>query len=223
MLKALLYKEWLKIRWAAILSLLVFAAVIIKMNLYMSYAMRVMNPSDYWYEVIIRGILFFNDFHYLPLLAGIIIGATQFFPEIDESRLKLTLHLPMRENSILLFMAFFGAFVVLSIVGLSLIVISFITIAYFPMEVMLSMWMTFLPWILAGLAGYFATITVFVEPIWIKRIILVFISYAYIDVLVFSRNFNLYEQAIGLFIIVSMFFSISIIYSGSRFHKGVMR
>ena len=64
MLKALLYKEWLKIRWAAILSLLVFAAVIIKMNLYMSYAMRVMNPSDYWYEVIIRGILFLKRILY---------------------------------------------------------------------------------------------------------------------------------------------------------------
>ena len=132
MLKALIYKEWLKIRWAALITLAVFLLVLVKMTLYMSYTIRIVGANSFWNDVFIRGLLYFDDLLYIPVVTGIVIAAFQFFPEITENRLKLTLHLPMRENSILMHMAIMGASVVLSITALSYLVLCIITVFYFP-------------------------------------------------------------------------------------------
>ena len=113
MIRALFFKEWLKIRWAvlAMLGLFLLAVVIIALNL--SYDLRVRNANGYWYNVIIRQMIFYNLLAYIPSLAGIVIGITQFYPELSARRLKLTLHLPLPENKILFTMISFGVSTIL--------------------------------------------------------------------------------------------------------------
>ena len=223
MLKALVFKEWLKIRWAGLIMLAIFMLLTIKMTLTISYAIRIMGANNYWYEIITKGFLFFNDFLYIPVLTGIVIAAFQFFPEITENRLKLTLHLPMKENAILMYMTFLGAVTVLLITGFAVIVVSVITIIYFPVEVYYGVLLTITPWLFSGLVGYFATCTVFVEPIWLKRIFFIIISLEFIDALLGPNHFNYFQNTLPLFLIISLFFSITILFSGHRFRKGVLK
>lgn len=223
MLKALVFKEWLKIRWAGLIMFAIFMLLTIKMTLNISYAIRIIGANNYWYDIITRGGLFFSDFLYLPVLTGIVIAAFQFFPEITENRLKLTLHLPMKENSILMYMTFMGAFAVLLITGFAVIVLSVITLIYFPVEVLDGVLMTTAPWLFSGFVGYFATITVFTEPIWLKRIFFIIISFGFIDALLSPNHYNYFQNALPLFLIVSLFFSITILFSGHRFRKGVLK
>ncbi len=223
MLKALIFKEWLKIRWAGLTMLAVFFLAAAKTALNMSYGIRILGANNFWGEIILKNIPFFNDYLYLPVLTGIVIGVAQFFPEITDNRLKLTLHLPLKENNILLYMTFLGAFAVLSISAISLFIMGLITITYFPAEMLNAMLQTSYPWVLAGLVGYFGTITVFVEPIWFKRIFFILIFISYIQALLEPNNLNYFQHAFPQFTIVTLFFSIAILFSGHRFRKGVLK
>ena len=79
MLKALLYKEWIKTRWYLIAALTVttgFAA-------YSAYGIH-------------RAVSVFIDImQFVPLIAGILLSIFQFIPEMQRKCLKLTLHLPV--------------------------------------------------------------------------------------------------------------------------------
>ena len=223
MLKALVFKEWLKIRWASLIMLAVFFLAAVKTALNISYGIRILGANNFWAEIILKNIPFFNDFLYLPVLTGIVIGIAQFFPEVTDSRLKLTLHLPLKENNILLYMTFLGGASVLIISAISLFVMGLITITYFPVEVLNAMLLTSIPWVLAGLAGYFGTITVFVEPIWLKRIFFILIFISYIQALLAPTHLNYFQHSLPQFTIVTLFFSIAILFSGHRFRKGVLK
>ena len=221
MIHALVFKEWLKIRWAALILFGVFLLLMAKMTLNISYAIRIMGANNFWYEVITRSTLFFDDILYLPALTGAVIGAFQFFPEITEKRLKLTLHLPMPENRILLIMTAFGAITVTAICGLVLIILSVVTNIYFPPAVLQATVLTYIPWWISGLIAYFGTITIFVEPIWLKRLFMLVVVVFPLQWLLEPAHFNMLSRAIIPFFILALCFSISILYSGHRFRKGV--
>ena len=189
----------------------------------MSYAIRIMGAHNFWYDIFIRGLLFFDDFLYIPVLTGVVIAAFQFFPEITENRLKLTLHLPIRENSILMHMATMGAITVLIITTISVLVLSTITLIYFPPSVLQSVLLTTFPWVVAGFIGYFSTITIFVEPIWFKRVFFILVSYLLISVLLEPTNFNVFTYTLIPFFLIALLFSISVLFSGHRFRKGVLK
>ena len=221
MVQALIFKEWLKIRWAGLISLTVFILFLIKTTLSLSYGIRILGANNYWAEIFTRGSLFFGDLLYLSALTGIVIAAFQFFPEITEKRLKLTLHLPMPENTIILYMVLFGTVMVLSVVGVALMLLSIITIIYFPVEVLWAVLLTTWPWLLSGLVAYFTTITIFVEPIWFKRLMFMVIGVSFIGALLGPDKFNYFEQSIPTHTLVSLLFSLMVLFSAHRFRKGV--
>jgi len=223
MLKALIFKEWLKIRWATLIILAIYLLLMGKMALNMSYAIRIFGANNFWYDIITRGILFFDDLLYVPVLAGVVIAAFQFFPEISENRLKLTLHLPLNENAILLYMTAMGSISVLIVSGLALVVLSIITVLYFPTQVLSAVLLTTGPWLIAGLIGYFCTITIFVEPIWIKRVFFIGVSYLFISELLAPDKYNVFIYTLLPFLFIALFFSISVLFPGHRFRKGVLK
>jgi len=222
MVKALLFKEWLKVQWAVTIMLAVFILIDVKIALNVAYGIRFYEANVYWNEVIIRGYLFYADIMYVPLLAGIVIAFTQFFPEINESRLKLTLHLPVAENSIFLYMVLFGTIILSAIFIVAIIILSFISLYFFPVQVLNSMFLTSSIWFLAGLAGYWAAAAIFIEPIWLKRIILIIISFGFVDSYLQGSNFNQYQYSWYWFLLLSLCMSTALIYTGHRFRKGVM-
>lgn len=184
--------------------------------------MKFSEATSYWYYVIFRGLKFYLQFKYIPFLAGLVVALTQFIPEINMKRLKLTLHLPMRENNILVQMMSVGIVSLILLFALAILILSVITLNFFPVEMLQSVLITTIPWFLAGLVAYFAVSMIILEPLWSRRILLILISYGFISCLFKSYWYNLYSNSLLMFIVLGLFFSTSILLSAHRFRKGVM-
>jgi len=223
MTKALFYKEWLKIRWAFLIIGTLFILDIIKIALNISYDIRFIGANNYWYQITIMGHLFYTDLNYLPLLAGIALAAFQFAPEIAADRLKLTLHLPLKENNILLTMVGLGILFLFFTFLITYVLFASVILHFFPMEILASVSITCLPWFLAGINGYLATALIFVEPVWLKRIVLGIITLSYVDMFLYNLKYNQYTFSIDIFIFMTILLVITILYPGQRFRKGVRK
>lgn len=55
-----------------------------------------------------QGCRFYRNFDLYPLLAGLLLAIVQFVPEMQQKRLKLTLHLPYPQNRMLMLMLIAG-------------------------------------------------------------------------------------------------------------------
>ena len=223
MTKSIFYKEWLKIRWAVLASVLVFFCMLAYIYLNTSYYMRFMDPNGMWYNVVIRGVLFYGDlFIYIPVFAGILIGTTQFVPEISANRLKLTLHLPMKENMLLFWMLFVGTVVLLILFIFAYILLGFISLNFFPVEVLHSVIITSLPWFLAGFVTYWSVSMIAIELLWKKRVILMVIYFGFVNLLLYLNFYNTYENSLIIFLFLSIFFAFQNFLTTYRFRKGVI-
>jgi len=223
MIKALFYKEWLKVRWSALIMLALFVLTLIKIAMDISYSIRFMDANQYWYSISFLRTIFYADLTYLPALAGLVIGITQFGPEINSNRLKLTLHLPLTENTILFSMLFFGSVILLLIFLITVLLLSIIVLSFMPGEVLISIFKTIPSWFIAGFIMYWSVSVVFVEPIWLKRVFLILFGLTFIDMYLHNNDFNLYAVSIHWFFLLALLWVIPILYTGYRYRKGVMR
>ena len=219
MYNALIYKEWLKIRWAfwgmTLLSLLVLTYILLNL----SYAMELMTPKGFWGYVILLNYPFFSDLQYIPVLAGIVLAFAQFSPEMNSSRLKLTMHLPVKENTLLLQMISIGFFLLLSLFIIVLILLGTITGYYFPAEVVSFTLNSCFPWLVGGLAAYFLSATVIIEPIWSRRLVLIPFALGFIDL--FVSTGNLHYQLQVFFLLAGLLASVLILFPAYHFKRGI--
>lgn len=219
MYSALLYKEWLKIRWAffgmALLSLL--ALTYIALNL--AYYTEFMTAKGFWGNVILLGFPFFSDIKYIPLLSGIVIAVVQFSPEMNLSRLKLTLHLPVEENTLLLQMISLGFMLLVFLFAFITILLWIIVSIYFPAEVVSLVLNTSFPWLVVGLAAYFLTAAIILEPVWTRRLILIPFAMGFLDL--FFTSVNPHTQLTIFLIISGLLTSTLILFSGYHFKRGI--
>jgi predicted membrane channel-forming protein YqfA (hemolysin III family) len=140
---------------------------------------------------------------------------------VVQSRLKLSLHLPLPENRVMLWMVFFGGGTVAALLLVVLLALVIIALAFFPVEVMRSMLLTMLPWSLAGLAGYFLAATIIVEPRWLRRVFYILLGYGFLDALVLNVAIEAYRSSLIWFVLLAAFTLPGILLSGFRFRKGV--
>ncbi len=223
MYKALFYKEWLKTRWAIIISAGILLLALIKMVLEISYSIRLIDANNMWNQIVMLGYMYYGDLLYLPTFIGLAIAITQFMPEISDNKLKLTLHLPMPENTILLSMLFYGIvnIFILFIGAEGLLLL--LSAQFFPAQINISALVTTMPWFLAGMVTYLATATIFVEPRWPKRIIMGVFFLLFVETLLNQSLHDIYTRSLIYFVIISLLFSISILYTAQRFRKGVLK
>ena len=135
MIKSMIFKEWLKTRWILLSILLLSLLVLTKIFLTVAYGIRFYEANNYWYNLIFKSYVFFSWLLYIPALSGLILAIAQYYPEMNEKRLKLTLHLPVKEDTILMSMLLYG--------GISLFIIFLVTVLtgtafcfyFFPAEI----------------------------------------------------------------------------------------
>ena len=222
MFKAILYKEWLKIRWIYLAMIIVSMLLLLNILLNIAHDMKFVGANGYWSSVIFRGFQFYHSLRFVPLLIGLIIAFAQFLPEMLMSRLKLTLHLPVKENKLLFQMIFIGFLALFMLFFLILLMLSIMTRFYFPADILSSMLITTLPWFMAGFITYFSVTMLLIEPTWTQRIFLILIAYGFVDLFLKNPWYNSYLHSLPKFILLAALFSITIILSGNRFRKGVM-
>lgn len=95
MLKAILYKEWIKSRWYLAVAFAVTCAFAGYAMLRLYRALGMMGAGHIWEVMVTRNAVFVEQMEYVPLLAGLLLAVVQFAPEMHRKCLKLTLHLPV--------------------------------------------------------------------------------------------------------------------------------
>ncbi len=222
MYKAIAYKEWLKIRWFAVGGAAVSLLwIILTVFLDVYSQMKFTDAISYWYNIAFRGVQFYSSYMYIPMLLGFALAAAQFVPETTEKRIKLTFHLPMDENRVMLQMLSIGLIALVSIFILSVILLVITALIYFPIEVAGSMLITVTPWFLGGLVTYVGAAAVILEPNWWHRIITGLVGIGFLFLLYNNHWYGIYERCLLTFILLSLCFALSLLLSGYRFRKGV--
>jgi hypothetical protein len=149
----------------------VFLAVGIYSFMKIAETGRLIGMVNYWEGTIEKSLSFFEHFKYLPLLLGLLLAITQYVPELQFKRLKLTLHLPLPEKNIIAVMLAYGVAIELLFILITVPVLLIGLSFGFPREIVWGAFRLILPWFLAGLAAYPVASWICLEPQWKQRVL----------------------------------------------------
>lgn len=91
-IKHLLYKEWLKTRWFAAVSLLLGIILSTYACIDALSSFHSLGGAFFYSTLLSGNISLMGQLKYLPLGVALLIGLSQFMPEITNKRIRLTLH-----------------------------------------------------------------------------------------------------------------------------------
>ncbi|MDQ7833488.1 MAG: hypothetical protein RDU30_17295 [Desulfovibrionaceae bacterium] len=164
MLRALLFKEWLKVRgvYAAVWLMHLAAGIQAVASLRSLFAAA--HPETLWYQAAVLGHFPFGVFRHLPWAGALAVAAAQHLPEMRGKRLRLTLHLPVAPSLALASSLGFGALLCLVPAAFDTAVVFFFSRDRYPTEIALAHLATLAPLEAAGLAAYFGAAFALFEP-----------------------------------------------------------
>lgn len=221
MLRALFIKEWIKIRWILIGFFVVSLFSAAKLLLDIHHQIELMGAGNLW------DIMLFNNFNpyrwmeYVPLVTGISIALAQFIPEVQHKRIKLSFHLPVKENRMLMQLTLMGNLFLL-IIFLSELAIALIGITFvLPKKLILDAFITLVPWFFGGITAYHLTIMVVFESTAIRRFLLILVAAAFITLFYQPATTGAYQPALPLLAILTLLTFFTHLYTAYRFRKGI--
>ncbi len=222
MFKSIIYKEWIKIKWFAIISFIVSIGTVAYIWLDLNQGFEFIKAQDYWFNVIYRNTVYFSILKYLASAIGLSIGLAQYIPEVVDKRIKLTMHLPMNEEKMILKMMSFGGAVVLTILTVMFLFFIGISSIYFPTEIITAASLSILPWFLSGMAIYFIIGLVALEPIRRYQFAYSIIGLGLVSFFHKKALLGGYSHIAPKLVIITLVLSVSLLFSVYRFRKGEM-
>ncbi len=222
MLQSVVYKEWIKTRWFLLILLVLGLLVIGNMYLKVQHAITFNGANKYWYLVLFQNQIYYKGLKFIPIAIGLAVAIAQYIPEIMNKRIKLTFHLPVNENKVLLLMLSYGIVVLLASYLILFIVFTILSNSKLPPEVVHTAISSITPWFLAGFAAYFLGAMVILEAIWKYRIAYFIASCAFI-LFYFEKSIaGGYALMNWKLVILTVIISTSLLFSAYRFRKGEM-
>lgn len=222
MLKSILYKEWIKIRLIVIIALGISVLALINIFLKVRHDILFVDAANYWYSFLFRGFTYFGILKFLPFAIGLGVAIAQYFPETVNKRIKLTFHLPVSENGVLIKMHAFGAGILLALYAVIFLVFVFGSAIFFPHNIIEASLLTLSPWFLGGLATYFLVALILLEPIWIYRGLYTIVAAGFITIFYIGASIGAYQPVLWLLAVITLSLSCAVLFSGFRFRKGEM-
>lgn len=215
----LFYKEWLKTKWFVVASLVLGIGTILYAFIGLnSNIINAEGGSQYVFEWFTRGGRpHYGIFKNIPFIIALLIGVSQFLPEVLQKRIKLTLHLPLNEIVMLYTMVLYGFLVILGLMVIFMAVFFLIDIYFFPGEMHLMAINAFLPWILGGFATYFFVAMIAMEPNWKFRFLYAIIVYYLLDMFLLGGDLS---HLYWLLLVIVVIASLGMIYTANRFKIG---
>jgi hypothetical protein len=220
MWRSVIYKEWLKIRWFLIAYSLLGIVGISYLFLSLNHDFTFSGAKNLWNNFLFPGHQFYLPLKYLPLAGGLVIGIAQYFPETVSKRIKLTFHLPLRENTVLLWMHFFGAVCLLLSFSIFFGMFTALSLIYFPSQMVASCLISIFPWFLAGFAAYFLVALIVLEPVWKYRFFYTLVSAFFLTIYLKTSVTAAYGPANSGLLILTVSLSTALLFSAYRFRKG---
>jgi len=222
MWKSIIYKEWLKIRWFTIIYAVLSILAVSYLFLRVQHDTTFNEAKNYWYFILFKGFKFFDPIKYIPIVGGLLVAITQYFPETVNKRIKLTFHLPVNENKALITMMSFGTGCLLAIYIVLLLLFTGIAALYFPSDIIIPGLISVVPWFLAGFVTYYLVALIVLEPMWKYRFLYVVVAAAFIPLFFESGPAAAYKPVNITLAVLSIVLSIALLFSGYRFRKGEM-
>ena len=220
MLKAIFYKEWLKLRLFWLLALLLHAGLVTYLLLALRSTLLASGVVETWATMIGRDVMMVNQLMYLPLVTGIALALCQWLPEMQIKRIRLTLHLPLE------YTASIGIMLLSSLVGLCLLfaldatILALVEHAWLPRELVWRTFLTCLPWYIAGMLGYSIVSWCVLEPQWRFRCLNILIGAPLVAICFLSTQPACYSHMWPWLLIVLIATTILPFYSIYRFKLG---
>lgn len=218
---ALSYKEWMKTRQILGVFALIFAVAVVYSIIDIRHDIRIDGADEVWYRYFFQGASVAPLFRWIPAVTGLIVALSQFVPEMTNKRLKLTLHLPASEQSIMACMLLYGVLCLVLLFVISELALALLAGIVLPWGIIWSMLQQHLPWLIAGIAAYGFAAWVCIEPQWKQRVCNVVIALVGLSVLFVSLTAGAYDHfgwgMLGV-IIVSL---LAPLYSCARFKDGI--
>jgi len=221
MFKPLLYKEWIKLRniWLLLLAAHTLFALYLLFRLYTGF--RLNDPVTIWTGWIFNGHLYYARYAYIPALTGILLAGAQFFPEVQNKRIRLVLHLPMNENSSILLHLVVGLLLYGLILLPAMTIFAAGAFIYFPSEYLLTAASQTWPWVLAGAAAYLLFAAILLEMLWRYRVVYLLFFLAMIQVYFLDGFYGAYRSLNLLLPAVTASLVLLPLLAAYRFRKGL--
>lgn len=221
MIKALIYKEWLKTKWFIVAIITINIALLLYSCFSTLHIFRLANIYSVWDVIVNRNQFLFSNLRYLPIISAMLLATAQYIPEVSKKRLKLTLHLPINQTKALFSMIGFGIVVLMITFIFQSSILFVFTQKYFATEIVKSIFSTIFPWYMAGISSYVLIAFICLEPTWRNRVVYSLITIAIADVFLLSDFPESYSKiwyiTVAIFLIVLPLPMLSI----KRFKKGL--
>lgn len=223
MTRALFQKEWIKIRWMILLVGIATVGVIIELF----FNIRSAFVSNDGIRIILsytdKQALFYGNFRYFSAVFGVLIALYQFFPEARKGRIRLALHLPVTADKLLTITLSIGLGLVLVYNLFVACMLALISAPFYPVEVIQSMLITILPWLLAGFPAYLVTSLVVLEPQWLRKVVYMLTGYFFIRLFWETMGYNSQIYIIGWYAGLSVLFLFTLYLTIFRIKRGAIR
>lgn len=176
MIKGLLYKEWVKTRWCLLALLLLALCATGYAILTMHRVVTLKGMGHLWEILLSKDVLFIEVLKYQPAVMGGVLALVQYVPEMVQKRLKLTLHLPLHQRTIVVSMLGWGLVLLLFLALLQ----NALLLCYFAKvlapELTQHILYSSAPWFMASFTAYTFTALAVLEPTWRRRVLNIFVG-----------------------------------------------
>lgn len=217
MLPAIVLKEWLKLRWAWVGLLVLHLGLLGYLWLAIRHQFQIEHSEMIWYWAFELRRLLYGQIMYLPALTGVVIAIAQFGPEMIGGRFRLSLHLPLRGDLLVLAWVGIGASLGLLLAALDAAGLYWIVGRWFPHEAAVSAVLTALPWLLGGWIGYFGATLVLLEPSAPRRLIYLGLAAAFLALLFQHRGYQEYDRIMPMLAALSLLLVPAVILPAHRY------
>lgn len=222
MTKAILTKELLKTRrafWCCVVLTAFFTCYAI---LGINRVIATHGVEHVWLIMLMKDQTFIDAVKYVPLLCGLLIGLSQMMPEMQQNRLKLTLHLPCPSLRLLMTMLAAGAGLLTAVFLLQFAAIWIFYIRVISPEMTEHVLTTSIPWFLAGYTAYFFCAAFCLEGTWKRRILLALIGAGTVTVYFLQPMPGAYDGILVAALIFTLLLSLLSYNSVNRFKQGLI-
>ncbi len=220
MIKAIIYKEWLKTRLVFFITLAVAIVYALYVIMSLSRIETLRGVDHIWLLMLMRDQTFIDVFEYLPLMIGIAIAVAQMMPEMAQQRLKLTLHLPYSYSKTIVVMLLTGIVELLIIFVLQLGIVVIYDLSIIVPELVTRVIMTSLPWYLCGLHMYLFASAICLEGTWKHRIYLSLIAVGCLVIYFMQPTPEAYNRFLPIIVVFIIFSVLLPLRSIFRFKEG---
>lgn len=221
MTKMIIYKEWLKTRWLLLGIAVVLAGFSFYCFLNLSKVVEFRGGGILWGTLVAKDTVLLEILRYLPPVASAVLALAQFLPEIQQKRLKLTLHLPYPQGRMILLIAAYGLVCLTTLFALQATVSALVLKKWIVAELVTRITVTTLVWYLAGWAAYLFTASICLEPAWGMRVVILLLMAGLLRIMYLSPVPEAYNGFLPWLIIYVLCSAVLLFHGTARFKEGL--